>query len=120
MLGVVSAWVEGADPRPLCGSAAARSYVAGLIVGDRLTSRLGISTALADSDVDAVVATSVVAEGTPWDPEAFGTGVRDVAATDGTLPASVKLTRQRTQSHHLALVQRQLGVPFLGSMVADE
>lgn len=120
MLGILSAWVEGADPRPSRGSAAARSYVAGLIVGDRLTSRLGISTALAASNVDAVVDTSIVAEGTPWDPEAFGAAVLDVAATDGTLPALLKLARQRTQSHHLALVQRQLGVPFLGSMVTDK
>ena len=120
MLDVVSAWVEGKDPRPLRGPAAARSYVAGLIVGDRLTSRLGISTALTDRDVDAVVADSVVAEGTPWDPDTFGAAVLDVAATDGTLPSLLALTRQQIPKHHLALVRRQLGVPFLGAMLGSD
>lgn len=120
MLDVVSAWVDGADPRPLRSPAAARSYVAGLLVGDRLTSRLGISMALTDREVDAIVDGSIVAEGTPWDPDAFGAAVRDVAATDGTLPALLKLTRQQLPRHHLALVRRQLGVPFLGSGVSDK
>jgi hypothetical protein len=115
MLDVVSAWVEGKDPRPLRDPAAARSYVAGVIVGDRLTSRLGISTVLTDRDVEGIVAESVVAEGTPWDPEAFGAAVRDVAATDGTLPSLMKLTREQLPHQHLALVRRQLGVPFLGA-----
>ena len=120
VLGIVSAWAAGRDPRPLRSSADARSYVAGLLVGDRLTSRLGISTALTDRDVDAIADASIVAEGTPWDPEAFGAAVRDVAATDGSLPALFSLSRQQVQSHHLALVQRQLGVPFLGNLVADK
>lgn len=120
MLGAVSAWADGADPRPLRSAAAARSYVAGLLVGDRLTSRLGIRTLLTDHDVDGIVEGAVVAPGTPWDPAAFGSAVRDVAATDGTLQGLLRLTRQKTQSHQLALVQRQLGVPFLGNLVAGE
>ena len=61
-----------------------------------------------------------MAEGTPWDPASFRAAVRDLAATDGTLPALIKLTRQELPAHQLPLVQRQLGVPFLGSFLAGQ
>ncbi|WP_194914367.1 serine hydrolase domain-containing protein [Catenulispora rubra] len=120
LLGVVGAWVEGADPRPLRTPAAARSHVAGLLVGDRLTTRIGVRVGPADLDVRGIVEGSVVAEGTPWDPEAFGAAVRDVAATDGTITGLLTLTRRQMPGHHLDLVKRQLGVPFLGSAVAGK
>ena len=120
MLGVVSAWVAGSDPRPRHSPAAARSYLAGVIVGDRLTTRLGIATVPSDLEVDAVGATSIVAEGTPWDPAAFRSGVEAVAATDGTLAGLMKLSGRELPAHQVALVQRQIGVPFFGNLVAGK
>ncbi|WP_194896667.1 serine hydrolase domain-containing protein [Catenulispora pinisilvae] len=120
MLNVVDAWVHGADPRPLRSEAAARSYLAGVIVGDRLTARLGITAAPTGFDLDAIVAASSVAAGTPWDAAAFRSGIGDVAAADGTLAGMKKLMGQNLPAHHLAVVQRQLGVPFLGNMVSGK
>jgi CubicO group peptidase (beta-lactamase class C family) len=114
MLGIVTAWVNGADPRPRRDPAAARSYLAGLLVGDRLTARLGITTPPSADDLAAITDTSVVAPGTPWDPAAFRTAAQDLAGTDGTLPALIGLMRGQLPHHHRALLQRQLGVPHLG------
>jgi hypothetical protein len=68
--------------------------------------------------VDAIVDSTIVADGTPWDGAAFRSGVRAAAETDGTLPGLMTLTGRNLPAHHMALVQRQLGVPFLGNMVS--
>jgi hypothetical protein len=49
-----------------------------------------------------------------------GDNRRSQAATDGTLPALMKLARQGLPAHHSPLVQRRLGVPFLGNLVAGQ
>jgi hypothetical protein len=90
-----------------------RSYLAGLLVADRLTSRLGITTPPSESDLTAITSSAVIAPDTPWDPESFKDGVRDVSATDGTLTSLMATADRELPPHHGALVLPQLGVPFL-------
>jgi CubicO group peptidase (beta-lactamase class C family) len=112
VLEVVSAWVRGEDPRPRRDAAAARSHLAGLVVGDRLGLRLGIPTKLTDEQIDAIAASVIVRPGTPWDPVAFAEALRQVREVDG-LRASAALWRAEIQPHVRDLVARQLGVPGL-------
>jgi CubicO group peptidase (beta-lactamase class C family) len=119
VLGLTEAWVHGRDPRPARGPAAIRSYLAGLLVADRLTARLGITTQPSDGELTRITGSAVVAPGTPWDPASFQDGVRDVAATDGTLPALMATAGRELPPHHAALVLRQLGVPFLADRLGQ-
>ncbi|MFD0469686.1 serine hydrolase domain-containing protein [Nonomuraea thailandensis] len=69
---IVTAWVHGGDPRPRRTLAAGRSLLAGLLVGDRLTTRLGIASQPSAEDVARVAEGAVVS--LPWDAEAFRQG----------------------------------------------
>jgi Beta-lactamase len=118
MLGIVTAWVNGKDPRPRRGPTAARSYFAGLLVADRLISRLGSTMPLTDAEIAGIADTAIVTPGTPWDPESFRSALRDLSATDGTLPGLLGLVRREMPQHHYALLERQLGVPYLSKTMA--
>lgn len=113
-LGVVTAWVQGMDPRPLRDPAAARGYLAGLLVGDRLTARLGIRTPPPAAVLAGIADAAVVDHGVAWDPAAFRAGMTGLTATDGTLPALAELVGREVPAHHLDLLRHQLGVPNLG------
>lgn len=113
VLGFVTAWVEGRDPRPARDPAAGLGYLAGLIVADRLTSRLGIRTPPTKAEI-AAIARSAHRLG---DRAAFQRGMADLAATDGTLPALSALSSRELPEHQVDLLKRQLGVPKLGIMV---
>ncbi|MFC5824996.1 serine hydrolase domain-containing protein [Nonomuraea insulae] len=110
---IVTAWVHGADLRPRRGPAAARSYLAGLLIGDRLTTRLGIATQPAPEDV-ARIAESAVVE-LPWDAEAFRQGVAEVRMTAHPLRDNAETVRREVPAHEMEVLKRQLGVPGLGS-----
>jgi CubicO group peptidase (beta-lactamase class C family) len=110
---VVTAWVNGVDPRPKGSAAAAQSYLAGLIVADRLTARIGAAVPLTGADIAAVADAALPSPGTPWDPEAFRAAMRDVAATSGTMSDLVRVARRNVPDHHLSLLQHQLGMPRL-------
>jgi hypothetical protein len=95
------------------GPAAGLGYLAGLIVADRLTSRLGIRTPPTKAEIAAIARSARM----PGDREAFQRGMADLAATAGTLPALVELSRRELPEHQVDLLKRQLGVPKLGIMV---
>ncbi|MEN3307328.1 MAG: hypothetical protein V7603_3530 [Micromonosporaceae bacterium] len=118
--GIVTAWVNGTDPRPRRGPAAGRSYLAGVLVGHRLTAALGITTPPSEADLARIADTAVVAPGTPWDPAAFRLGMRHVGESDGSLGALVRLARRELPDHEREVLQRQLGVPRLGLNVPPE
>ena len=110
---IVTAWVNGVDPRPRESAAAARSYLAGILIADRLTTRLGSATPLTATEIAAIAGGAVAAPGTPWDPDAFGTAMREFGETDGTLEGVLRFSRDRF--HHLpqSLILRQMGIPWL-------
>lgn len=114
MLDIVSAWADGRDPRPGRGTASGQSYLAGALVADMLTARLGISGSPAPAEISTIADSAIIAPGTPWDADAFHAANADVGATDGTLPAMLHLISKQIPPHHLSLLQRQLGVPHLG------
>ena len=118
MLGIVAAWVDGRDPRPSQSPATAQSYLAGLLVGDRLTTRLGITATPSDDEIAEITGSTLIAAETPWDPTAFQAAIRDLAATDGTAKAMVELFHRRQPRDHAALLQRQLGVPHLEGLLS--
>ncbi|MEN3272558.1 MAG: hypothetical protein V7636_1319 [Actinomycetota bacterium] len=118
LLDVVTAWVRGEDPRPRCTEAAARSALAGLIVGDRLSGRLGMQAPVSDEAIAAMAAATVVADGTPWDPAAFADAVRAHLATGGSLAEGAVVWRDRIIEHERDLRGRQLGVPGLPNLAA--
>ncbi|MEV0384302.1 serine hydrolase domain-containing protein [Nonomuraea sp. NPDC050643] len=111
---IVTAWVHGADPRPRRDPVAARSYLAGLLVGDRLTTRFGIASEPAPEDVAGLARAAIVAPGLGWDPEAFRQAVGQVRLS--TLPDAAALTRRELPDHELALLKQQLGVPGFGTL----
>ncbi|WP_163505825.1 serine hydrolase domain-containing protein [Fodinicola acaciae] len=113
VLGIVTAWVEGRDPRPARCPAAGLGYLAGVIVADRLTARLGIRTPPTKSEIDEIARSAHLA----GDRDAFRQGMVDLVATDGTLPALVELSRRELPDHEIDVLKRQLGVPKLGIMV---
>jgi hypothetical protein len=108
---LVTAWVHGADPRPRRSLAAGRSFLAGLLVGDRLTTRLGIASRPSAEDVARIAEEVVVS--LPWDPEAFRQGVGQVRLTATPLADNAATVRRELPGHELALLARQLGVPGL-------
>ncbi|MBB6545724.1 serine hydrolase domain-containing protein [Nonomuraea rubra] len=108
---IVTAWVHGADPRPRRTLAAGRSFLAGLLVGDRLTTRLGIASPPSAEDVARVAEGAVVS--LPWDAEAFRQGVGEVRLTATPLADNAATVRRELPGHELALLARQLGVPGL-------
>jgi hypothetical protein len=108
---LVTAWVHGADPRPRRRLAAGRSFLAGLLVGDRLTTRLGIASRPSAEDVARIAEEAVVS--LPWDPEAFRQGVGQVRLTATPLADNAATVRRELPGHELALLARQLGVPGL-------
>ncbi|TYB58935.1 beta-lactamase family protein [Nonomuraea sp. PA05] len=114
---IVTAWVHGADPRPRRALAAGRSYLAGLLVGDRLTTRLGIASPPSEEDVARICAGGEAA--LPWDVEAFRAGVREVRLTASPLVDNVATVRREFVGHELALVAGQLGVPGLATQLAN-
>ncbi|MEA3055774.1 MAG: hypothetical protein QOD30_1206 [Actinomycetota bacterium] len=118
LLDVVTAWVRGEDPRPRCTEAAARSALAGLLVGDRLSGRLGMQSPVSDAAIDQLAAATVVEEGTPWDPAAFTDAVRAHLATGGSLAEGAVLWRDRIAPHERDLRGRQLGVPGLAVLAS--
>lgn len=113
VLDVVTAWVHGEDPRPRRDAAAARSHLAGLMVADRLTGRLGIRTPFSDADVERIASTAVVDGATPWDPAAFREALFQARSTDRALTAMADLWRAEIPHHVRDLLARQLGVPGL-------
>ncbi|WP_043624042.1 serine hydrolase domain-containing protein [Nonomuraea candida] len=113
---IVTAWVHGAAPRPLRAPASARSLLAGLLVGDRLTTRLGIASQPAPEDV-ARIAEGAVVTGA-WDWEAFRQAVGQVRLTAQPLLDNAETLRRELPAHELALLKRQLGVPGLGERLA--
>ena len=115
---IVTGWVNGLDPRPRRSAAASQSYLAGATVADRLTTRLGARTRLSEADIATIARTAIMAPGTPWDPDMFHVAMREVRDSDGTLPGLIRLGRQRLPEHLAALVQRQLGLPYLDKQVA--
>jgi CubicO group peptidase (beta-lactamase class C family) len=110
---VVTAWVNGADPRPRRSAAAALSYLAGMIVADRLSTRIGARTPLTAADAEAVADAAIASPGTPWDPAAFRLALREVDATGGTMADVIALANRRLANHHLGLLQHQIGMPRL-------
>ncbi|MFB4283233.1 serine hydrolase domain-containing protein [Nonomuraea sp. MTCD27] len=110
---IVTAWVHGADPRPRRDPAAARGYLAGLLIGDRLTTRLGIADPPAPEEVTRIAESAVVA--LPWDTEAFRQGVGEVRMTADPLRDNVETMRREVPAHELELLKRQLGLPGLAS-----
>jgi hypothetical protein len=115
VLDVVTAWVKGADPRPRRDEAAARSHLAGLMLGDRLGMRLGMSTPLTDADVERIAGDAVVAPGTPWDPAAFRLGMQQMRPIEDLL-SGADLWRREMPDHQRDLLARQLGVPGLAKL----
>ncbi|MCF6468591.1 beta-lactamase family protein [Nonomuraea sp. MG754425] len=113
---IVTAWVHGDDPRPRRTLAASRSYLAGLLVGDRLTTRLGIASSPAPEDVTRIASGAVASQ--PWDPEAFQQAVRRVRLTATPLADNAATVRGEFPEHELALLTRQLGIPGLVSLLA--
>ncbi|SEH01593.1 CubicO group peptidase, beta-lactamase class C family [Nonomuraea solani] len=111
---IVTAWVQGADPRPRRDLAAARGHLAGLLVGDRLTTRFGIASQPSDEEVAELANATVVAPGISWDPEAFRQAVGQVRLTDW--PQAAALLHRELPGYELALLKRQLGVPGFGTM----
>ena len=118
LLDVVTAWVHGEDPRPRTTEAAARSALVGLLVGDRLSGRLGMRAPVSDAMLGAIAAGAVVDERTPWDPAAFADAVRAHLATGGALDESGALWRQRIPAHERDLRGRQVGVPGLAALAS--
>ncbi|AQZ68475.1 Beta-lactamase class C and other penicillin binding proteins [[Actinomadura] parvosata subsp. kistnae] len=113
---IVTAWVHGADPRPRRPLATGRAYLAGLLVGDRLTSRLGIPSQPSPEDVARIAERAEVSF--PWDPEAFREAVGQVRLTASPLVDGVATMRRELPAHELALLARQLGVPGLVTQLA--
>ncbi|MEU6718902.1 serine hydrolase domain-containing protein [Nonomuraea sp. NPDC046802] len=72
----VTAWVRGLDPRPRHTPAAARGYLAGMLIGDRLTTRLGIPTPPSAEEIARIARTAIV--DVPWDAEVFRQAVPQV------------------------------------------
>ncbi|MFC7592422.1 serine hydrolase domain-containing protein [Nonomuraea antimicrobica] len=110
---IVTAWVHGADPRPRRDPAAGRSYLAGLLIGDRLTTRLGIAAQPDPGEVARVAETAVVAG--PWDPRAFEEAVGQVRLTAHPLADNARTVARELPVHEIELLKRQLGVPGLGA-----
>jgi CubicO group peptidase (beta-lactamase class C family) len=116
LLDTVTAWVHGDDPRPRATEAAARSALIGLLVGDRLSGRLGMRSPPADGVIESLAAAAVVSDGTPWDPVAFADAVRAHVATGGSLAEGAVLWRDRIPAHERDLRGRQVGVPGLSAL----
>jgi CubicO group peptidase (beta-lactamase class C family) len=111
---VVTAWVNGEDPVPARSPSAAQSYLAGLLVADRLMGRLGLSGAPSTEEIERIASTAVVEPGAPWDPAEFRCAVSDSTALGGSLKANVDLAGRQLQPHLHGLLKRQLGIPRLG------
>ncbi|HKT02785.1 MAG TPA: serine hydrolase domain-containing protein [Rugosimonospora sp.] len=118
--GAVTAWVNGVDPRPRRDPAAGRGYLAGALVSVRLGGALGIDTPPSDVDIERIASTALVDPGTPWDPDAFRAGLRDAGATGGSLPGMIRLARREIPDHERELLQRQLGLPWMGRNIPPE
>ncbi|UWP84553.1 serine hydrolase domain-containing protein [Dactylosporangium fulvum] len=114
--GIVTAWVNGHDPAPSMSPAAAQSWVAGMMVADRLTTRIGAARPLTEAEIDALATGAVVRPGTPWDEAAFRAALRDFPAA--SLGEAMAWSREHVPAHLQALVTSQLGVPWLSRLVA--
>ncbi|MFD9721871.1 serine hydrolase domain-containing protein [Streptomyces sp. NPDC059076] len=115
---VVTAWVSGRDPRPQRDPAAAQSYLAGILIADRYSGRLGIARPLSEAEIVRIADTVAVAPGTPWDRDAFCEAMRAHRKAGGTPKDMFGLMQQQLTEEHSALLQRQLGVPHLGKTLA--
>ena len=115
--GVVTAWVNGLDPLPRRSPTSARSWLAGALVADRLTNRLGVSTPPSPEQVARIAEQTVVAPGTPWDPRVFQEAIHQVRVGPDSLRKNVQITREEVPDHQRDLVQRQLGIPALGAQL---
>jgi CubicO group peptidase (beta-lactamase class C family) len=117
VLGIVSAWAGGSDPRPPRSATSARSYLAGVMIADRLGPRLGLPTRLTPADATTITEAALPAAQEPWDPEAFRQALTDLRHAQG--PADMFPVIQRElPDHQRELLQRQLGVPRYGQMAA--
>jgi CubicO group peptidase (beta-lactamase class C family) len=115
--GIVSAWAGGSDPRPPRSAASARSYLAGVMIADRLGPRLGLPTRLTPADATTITEAALPAAQEPWDPEAFRQPLTDLRHAQG--PADMYPVIQRElPDHQREVLQRQLGVPRFGQMAA--
>jgi hypothetical protein len=117
VLGIVSAWASGSDPRPPRSAASARSYLAGVIIADRLGPRLGLPTRLTPADTRAITEAALPAAQDDWDAGAFRQALTDLRLAHG--PADMYPVIQRElPDHQRKVLQRQLGVPRFGQMAA--
>lgn len=115
---VVAAWAAGRDPRPARGPAQAAGYLAGVLIADRYSGRLGIARPLDEAELHRVADSVAVEPGADWDREAFCEAVRDHRAAGGTPRDMLTMMRQQLSADHSALLQRRLGVPCLGERLA--
>lgn len=116
---IVTTWVHGADPRRRHAQDGL-SYLAGLLTGDRLTTRLGITTRPTAEELAGIAEGAVVAPGVPWDARAFREAAGQVRMTDHPLRDNAELVRRELPAHELELLKRQLGVPGLGAFWQGE
>ncbi|MEU8400933.1 serine hydrolase domain-containing protein [Nonomuraea sp. NPDC048892] len=111
---IVTAWVHGTDPRRR-RARDGLSYLAGLLVGDRLTTRLGITTRPTAEELAGIADGTVVDPGVPWDVGAFCAAAGQVRMTDHPLRDNAELVLRELPTYELELLKRQLGVPGLGA-----
>jgi CubicO group peptidase (beta-lactamase class C family) len=114
--GIVTSWVNGLDPMPSMSPAAAQSWLAGTMVADRLTTRIGSTRPLTGPEIDALAERAIVRPGTPWDPAAFKAALRDYPIA--SIGEAMGYARDRLPRHLQDLVTSQLGVPWLGRLAA--
>jgi len=90
------------------------SYVAGLVMADRLTGFLGIESPITPAMVDTMAAGALIMEGEPavWDAAGFRAGVADLTAAGRrreAIRAFIDSDRLRVGPEELKLLWRQLG-----------
>ena len=75
-----------------------------------------VARPLSATEIEALVAGAVVRPGTPWDPDAFRTALRDFPA--GSLGEAMSYSRAHLPAHLQSLTTSQLGIPWLSRLAA--
>ncbi len=117
VLGIVSAWVDGRDPRPPRSAPSARSYLAGVIVADRLGPRLGLRTRIAPAAIHTITEAALPGPLASWDPVAFRQALTDLRHVQG-IAEMYHVIQREMPDHQREVLQRQLGIPGLGRLAA--